>query len=70
MNKIDSGQDPNSQDLLDHLHIIHNRHAGFTENIATNCCDLDGKNSYQLLLDKFMVTFLDLACKWGSFRVL
>ena len=51
VNKIYSGQDPNSQDLLDHLHIIHNRHAGFTEKIATNCCDLDGKNSYELLLD-------------------
>ena len=51
VNKIYSGQDPNSQDLLDHLHIIHNRHAGFTEKVATNCCDLDGKNSYELLLD-------------------
>ena len=39
MNKIDSGENPNSQDLLDHLHTIHNRHAGFTEKIATSCCD-------------------------------
>ena len=34
MNKIFTGQDPNNQDLLDHLHIIHNRHAGFTEKEA------------------------------------
>ena len=46
MNKIDSGENPNSQDLLDHLHTIHNRHAGFTEKIATSCCDSNGKNSY------------------------
>ena len=69
VNKIYSGQDPNSQDLLDHLHIIHNRHAGFTEKIATNCCDLDGKNSYELLLDTVDPSthrdILDLACGSG-----
>ena len=69
VNKIYSGQDPNSQDLLDHLHIIHNRHAGFTEKIATNCCDLDGKNSYELLLDTVDSwshrDILDLACGSG-----
>ena len=69
MNKIYSGQDPNGQDLLDHLHTIHNRHAGFTEKIATSCCDLDGKNSYQLLLDTVDPTshsdILDLACGSG-----
>ena len=69
MNKIYSGQDPNSQDLLDHLHTIHNRHAGFTEKIATSCCDLNGKNSYQLLLDTVdpmsHSDILDLACGSG-----
>ena len=69
VNKIYSGQDPNSQDLLDHLHIIHNRHAGFTEKIATSCCDLDGKNSYELLLDtvdpRSHTDILDLACGSG-----
>ena len=69
VNKIYSGQYPNSQDLLDHLHIIHNRHAGFTEKIATNCCDLDGKNSYELLLDTVDPSthrdILDLACGSG-----
>ena len=47
INKIVSGEDPNSQDLLDHLHTIHDSYAGFTENIATSCCDSDGKNSYE-----------------------
>ena len=33
--KIIFGKDPNSQDLLDHLNIIHSHYAGFTEKIAT-----------------------------------
>ncbi len=69
MNKIDSGKDPNSQDLLDHLDGIHNRHAGFTEKIATSCCDMNGKNSYELLLDTIDPILhnevLDLACGSG-----
>ncbi len=69
INKIELGQIPNSQDLLDHLHIIHDRHAGFTEKIAISCCDLNGKNSYELLLDtidpKYHTTVLDLACGSG-----
>ncbi len=69
MNKIDSGKDPNSQDLLDHLHNIHDRYAGFTETIATSCCDLNGKNSYELLIDtidpKSHMEILDLACGSG-----
>ncbi len=69
INKIDLGETPNSQDLLNHLHIIHNRYAGFTENIAKNCCDLNGKNSYELLLDtidpRSHTEVLDLACGSG-----
>ena len=69
MNKIVSMKAPNSQDLLDHLHNIHNRYAGFTEKIATSCCDLNGKNSYELLLDTINPSFhnniLDLACGSG-----
>ena len=69
MNKIDSGENPNSKDLLDHLHTIHNRFTGFTEKIATSCCDLNGKNSYELLLDtidpNYHVDILDLACGSG-----
>ena len=69
MNKIDSGKNPNSQDLLDHLHTIHSHYAGFTEKIATSCCDLNGKNSYELLLDTINSNvhkdILDLACGSG-----
>ncbi len=69
MNKIDSGENPNSQDLLDHLHTIHNRYTGFTEKIATSCCDSNGKNSYELLIDTIdpnsHIDILDLACGSG-----
>ena len=69
INKIHLGENPNSQDLSDHLHIIHNRYAGFTEKMATSCCDLNGKNSYELLLDtvdpSFHTDILDLACGSG-----
>ena len=69
INKIYSGKTPNSQDLEDHLHRIHNRYAGFTEKVATNCCDLNGKNSYELLLDTIKPSpdneILDLACGNG-----
>ena len=69
MKKIYSGKDPNSKDLIDHLHTIHNRYAGFTEKIATSCCDLNGKNSYELLLDTINPSshkdILDLACGSG-----
>ena len=69
INKIVSGEDPNSQDLLEHLHIIHDCYAGFTEKIATSCYDSDGKNSYELLLDtvdpNFHNDILDLACGSG-----
>ena len=69
INKIDSGENPNSQDLLDHLDLIHDRHAGFTEKIATSCCDENGKNSYELLLDTIDPSshsdILDLACGSG-----
>ena len=67
--KIIFGKDPNSQDLLDHLNTIHSRHTGFTEKIATSCCDFNGKNSYELLLDtidpNIHKDILDLGCGSG-----
>ena len=67
--KIIFGKDPNSQDLLDHLNTIHSRYTGFTEKIATSCCDFNGKNSYELLLDTIDPNvhkdILDLACGSG-----
>ena len=67
--KINFGKNPNSQDLLDHINTIHSHYAGFTEKIATSCCDLNGKNSYELLLDTINSNvhkdILDLACGSG-----
>ena len=67
--KINFGKNPNSQDLLDHINTIHTLYAGFTERIATSCCDLNGKNSYELLLDTINSNvhkdILDLACGSG-----
>ena len=67
--KINFGKNPNSQDLLDHINTIHSHYAGFTERIATSCCDLIGKNSYELLLDTINSNvhkdILDLACGSG-----
>ena len=67
--KINFGKNPNSQDLLDHINTIHSHYAGFTERIATSCCDLNGKNSYELLLDTIDSNvhkdILDLACGSG-----
>ena len=69
INKIYLGKTPNGKDLSDHLHIIHNRYTGFTEEIATSCCDIQGKNSYELLLDTVDPSshsdILDLACGSG-----
>ena len=69
INKIFLGETPNGKDLSDHLHIIHDRYTGFTEEIATSCCDLNGKNSYELLLDTVdpssHTDILDLACGSG-----
>ena len=74
INKIDSGENPNSQDLLDHLDLIHDRHAGFTEKIATSCCDVNGKNSYELLLDTIDPSSHKYSgfsmWQWSSIRVL
>lgn len=69
INKIYQGETPNGKDLSDHIHIIHNRYTGFTEKIAMSCRDLNGKNSYELLLDTvdpcFHTDILDLACGSG-----
>ena len=69
INKIYLGKTPNGKDLSDHLHIIHNRYTGFTEEIARSCCDIQGKNSYELLLDTVDPSshsdILDLACGSG-----
>ena len=67
--KIESGRHPNGADLRDHLTAVHDSNAGFTESIAWNCRDVNGKNSYELLADIIDLechsSVLDLACGSG-----
>jgi len=67
--QVESGQQPSSSDLRDHLDAIHNNNAGFTEAFAWNCRDENSKNSYELLADiidqKYHSHVLDLGCGSG-----
>jgi len=67
--QIESGQQPSSSDLRDHLDAVHDNNAGFTEAFAWNCRDANGKNSYELLADivdqKYHSHVLDLGCGSG-----
>ena len=67
--QIKNGQQPSSTDLQDHLTSVHNHNAGFTEEVAWNCRDINGKNSYELLADiidpSCHFNVLDLACGSG-----
>jgi SAM-dependent methyltransferase len=66
---IEIGQQPDSKALRDHIDIVHNNNAGFTEAFAWNCRDANGKNSYELLGDivdlKYHSHVLDLGCGSG-----
>ena len=44
--QIESGQQPSGKDLQEHLSSVHDNNAGFTEAVAWNCRDINGKNSY------------------------
>jgi len=67
--QVESGQQPSSSALLDHLDAVHDNNAGFTEAFAWNCRDMNGKNSYELLADiinqKHHSNVLDLGCGSG-----
>jgi ubiquinone/menaquinone biosynthesis C-methylase UbiE len=67
--QVESGQQPNGEDLRDHLTAVHDNNAGFTEAVAWNCRDSSGKNSYDLLADiidqNCHSNVLDLACGSG-----
>ena len=67
--RVKNGQQPDSDDLLDHLANIHESNAGFTESLAWNCRDAHGKNSYEILADmidhRYHTNVLDLACGSG-----
>ncbi|MDG2252541.1 MAG: class I SAM-dependent methyltransferase [Methylophilaceae bacterium] len=67
--QIESGQQPSSSALRDHLGAVHDNNAGFTEDFAWKCRDANGKNSYELLADiidqKYHSQVLDLGCGSG-----
>jgi ubiquinone/menaquinone biosynthesis C-methylase UbiE len=67
--QVESGQQPSSSALRDHLDAVHDNNAGFTEAFAWNCRDASGKNSYELLADivdqKYHSHVLDLGCGSG-----
>ena len=67
--QIKNGQQPSSTDVQKHLTSIHNHNAGFTEAVAWNSRDVNGKNSYELLADVIdpscHCNVLDLACGSG-----
>ena len=60
---------PDGKALLDHLRIVHQHHAGFTEKCASTCRDESGRNSYEWLSeivpDINGTRVLDLACGSG-----
>jgi ubiquinone/menaquinone biosynthesis C-methylase UbiE len=67
--QVESGQQPSSEELRDHLTSVHDNNAGFTESIAWNCRDDNGQNSYELLAEVIdensHSNVLDLACGSG-----
>ena len=60
---------PNGNALINHLKIIHQENAGFTEVCASSCRDKVGRNSYEWLAefvpDNKVSNVLDLACGSG-----
>ena len=60
---------PDSNALVDHLRIVHQKHTGFTETCASSCRDKAGRNSYEWLAeivpDVDGIRVLDLACGSG-----
>ncbi len=67
--QVKNGEQPSSSALRAHLDTVHDNNAGFTETVAFNCRDQNGKNSYELLADiidlKYHSHVLDLGCGSG-----
>ena len=61
---------PDSNALVDHLRIVHQKHTGFTETCASSCRDKAGRNSYEWLAEivpnNKELRVLDLACGSGK----
>ncbi|NEV62610.1 class I SAM-dependent methyltransferase [Thiorhodococcus minor] len=67
--RLRRGEQPDAEDVREHLLAVHQRHAGFTEAIARGCRDAAGRNSYEWLAEAIDQarhrTVLDLACGSG-----
>ena len=61
---------PDSNSLVDHLRIVHQKYTGFTEACASSCRDKAGRNSYEWLAEIVPnnkgLRVLDLACGSGT----
>ena len=55
--QLENGQQPSGDDLEKHLTEVHNNNAGFTESLAWKCRDVNGKNSYELLIKSVIQKF-------------
>lgn len=67
--RLRRGEQPDADDVREHLLAVHQRHAGFTESVARGCRDAAGRNSYEWLAEVIDPsrhrTVLDLACGSG-----
>ena len=67
--QVELGEKPTKADLQGHINEVHHKNPGFTEKIASNCRDIYGNSSYDLLLDfldkENNLNILDIACGSG-----
>ena len=49
--QVELGKQPSKGALQRHLNEVHGKNPGFTDTIASNCRDIYGNSSYDLLLD-------------------
>ncbi len=66
---VESGEKPSDVSLRDHLLTVHRADTGFTETCAQQCCDYEGRNTYDILADlidpRCDDVVLDLGCGSG-----
>jgi SAM-dependent methyltransferase len=72
--RLRRGEQPSGAELREHLLMVHQHHAGFTESCAGRCRDAHGRNSYEWLLEVVDPSrhprVLDLACGSGALTAL
>jgi len=72
--RLRHSEQPSGADLREHLLMVHQHHAGFTESCASRCRDASGRNSYEWLAEIVDPSrhhrVLDLACGSGVLTAL